>query len=287
MRPWDGGDRVGGIGTMAQLYLSLMMSLLTFVRTPTHQESQMNMKIDAPVASVYAIDGILGAQSPQIIVETKLKASCHKLGPSMIRKSPERNVVLFYVEGEKTAEPCSEENLVKIFDLEDLEAGSYEIRDYKNLKKWVSVRVAKNSLEAQSTPRSVLAKVDSFHVSKDELGFMRMVKVSGQLPEGCYPLQVDLENPKVRKLSGNVIEVMPTVESTGTASGLSCRNPKRTKEYERKIELPSEIPSGRYLFRVPSAGGQVIHRIAAVENDVRKVTVRESAVDHPSSRSEL
>jgi hypothetical protein len=183
---------------------------------------------------------------------------------------------LFYIQAYKTSSRCSNdsgENLVKFFELSDLDSGTYEVRDYKNLKKWTAIRMNRGRIEEQDSQNAVLARVDTFEVQKDNLGFRRIFRLSGLLPEGCYTAH-EGDLPKVRKLSGNVIEIVPTVETVKKSP--HCISHGKPQPYQRSFEAPNGIASGRYLFRIPSSNGQLIHRIASIENDTHKVTIEDS-----------
>lgn len=233
--------------------------------------------VPAPVTKVYIPQGFDSNDITQVVVEGTFPSGCYRAGKAYVWKDANSNRIAFHQQAYfYPTDFCQEveTSFLEAIDVGELSRGVYEVY---NLPKPSEDPSAPESLEkvgelpvhaarVEARDEHLYAPVDSAVVVKDQQGRERELILIGTFPNNCMRFnrsifrEQRISGPVIRT-QPNILEVLPIIEEFERPEG--CK--KIEDGFEERIELPRDVPAGRYLFHIRTMNGKSFNKIDWVE----------------------
>lgn len=219
--------------------------------------------VDAPITAVHTPSQFDDNDVAQFIIEGEFPNTCYSVGRVIVRagrEELEQGIITFHLEAlRSTKDKCLEVKtpFLKVVDLGILPAGAYSVVQLKNMKKRATLNVApaKNNSKVDNFN---YAPVDAAYLREDALGFRRVLVLIGTFTNSCMKFSDEVPVFRAND-STRVLEVLPIVEMKQNQLCLEVLRP-----FFKTIDLPEDIPSGRYLFHIRTMNGNSINKMDTI-----------------------
>lgn len=249
---------VGGWGLVAQSVLNLLLL------AQSEPEENKPTRVDAPITAVYTPSGFDDNDVAQIIIEGEFPNTCYSTGKVTLRtrlEDLEQGVIQFHMEALKyNRKNCLQVKtpFLKVVDLGILPAGAYSILQLKDLRKRATLVIHKAENE-ELMDNHTYAPVDAMFVRDDALGFRRLAVLVGTFSNSC--MKFEDATPVYRSdPQAQIIEILPIVKMLKDEECV-----EKTIPFFHVVEIPDNVPSGRYLFHIRTMNGNSLNKMDTIK----------------------